>query len=147
MALLSFERKYRVPGGTLIGRDLFDFWIGPFFVGFFGLTSVFFAGSYTVSEQMELYVKAMQFNTETTGIYFNSFYYPDGGTPWSMGYSNYGPAGTGMPNPVTGGTVYMMDWYGIKMFNPPTWDNSFEEQSNTFDLGIRGTLNLSLIHI
>ena len=26
MALLSFERKYRVPGGTLIGRDLFDFW-------------------------------------------------------------------------------------------------------------------------
>ena len=103
--------------------------------------SVFFAGSYTVSEQMELYVKAMQFNTETTGIYFNSFYYPDGGTPWSMGYSNYGPAGTGLPNPVTGGTVYMMDWYGIKMFNPPTWDNSFEEQSNTFDLGIRGTLN------
>ena len=37
MALLSFERKYRVPGGTLIGRDLFDFWIGPFFVGFFDL--------------------------------------------------------------------------------------------------------------
>ena len=48
MALLSFERKYRVPGGTLIGRDLFDFWIGPFFVGFFGLTSVFFAGLGTI---------------------------------------------------------------------------------------------------
>ena len=29
MALLSFERKYRVRGGTLLGGDLFDFWIGP----------------------------------------------------------------------------------------------------------------------
>ena len=37
MALLSFERKYRVRGGTLIGGDLFDFWIGPFYVGFFGV--------------------------------------------------------------------------------------------------------------
>ncbi len=37
MSLLSFERKYRVRGGTLIGGDLFDFWIGPFYVGFFGV--------------------------------------------------------------------------------------------------------------
>lgn len=39
MAMLSFERKYRVRGGTLIGGDLFDFWIGPFYVGFFGITA------------------------------------------------------------------------------------------------------------
>ena len=43
MALLSFERKYRVRGGTLVGGDLFDFWIGPFYVGFFGVTTAFFA--------------------------------------------------------------------------------------------------------
>jgi photosynthetic reaction center L subunit len=43
MSLLSFERKYRVRGGTLIGGDLFDFWVGPFYVGFFGVTSIFFA--------------------------------------------------------------------------------------------------------
>jgi len=43
MALLSFERKYRVRGGTLIGGDLFDFWVGPFYVGFFGFTTAFFA--------------------------------------------------------------------------------------------------------
>ncbi len=43
MALLSFERKYRVRGGTLIGGDLFDFWVGPFYVGFFGITTVFFS--------------------------------------------------------------------------------------------------------
>ena len=43
MALLSFERKYRVRGGTLVGGDLFDFWVGPFYVGFFGVTSLFFA--------------------------------------------------------------------------------------------------------
>ncbi len=42
MALLSFERKYRVRGGTLLGGDLFDFWIGPFYVGFFGITGLFF---------------------------------------------------------------------------------------------------------
>jgi photosynthetic reaction center L subunit len=36
MAMLSFEKKYRVRGGTLIGGDLFDFWVGPFYVGFFG---------------------------------------------------------------------------------------------------------------
>ncbi|MBK5912396.1 photosynthetic reaction center subunit L [Rhodothalassium salexigens] len=43
MALLSYERKYRVRGGTLIGGDLFDFWIGPFYVGFFGVTTLFFS--------------------------------------------------------------------------------------------------------
>ncbi|MEM1371416.1 MAG: photosynthetic reaction center subunit L, partial [Pseudomonadota bacterium] len=42
MALLNFERKYRVRGGTLVGGDLFDFWAGPFFVGFFGITTLFF---------------------------------------------------------------------------------------------------------
>ncbi|MFM1922179.1 MAG: hypothetical protein RL019_19, partial [Pseudomonadota bacterium] len=26
MAMLSFEKKYRVRGGTLLGGDLFDFW-------------------------------------------------------------------------------------------------------------------------
>jgi photosynthetic reaction center L subunit len=43
MALLSFEKKYRVRGGTLVGGDLFDFWVGPFYVGFFGVTTAFFA--------------------------------------------------------------------------------------------------------
>jgi photosynthetic reaction center L subunit len=43
MALLSFERKYRVRGGTLIGGDLFDFWVGPFYVGFFGVITAIFA--------------------------------------------------------------------------------------------------------
>jgi photosynthetic reaction center L subunit len=42
-SLLSFERKYRVRGGTLIGGDLFDFWVGPFYVGFFGIATIFFA--------------------------------------------------------------------------------------------------------
>ena len=42
MAMLSFERKYRVRGGTLIGGDLFDFWMGPFYVGFYGVTTAFF---------------------------------------------------------------------------------------------------------
>jgi photosynthetic reaction center L subunit len=41
MALLSFERKYRVRGGTLLCGDLFDFWVGPFYVGFFGVTTIF----------------------------------------------------------------------------------------------------------
>ena len=43
MSMLDFEKKYRVRGGTLIGGDLFDFWIGPFYVGFFGVTTIFFA--------------------------------------------------------------------------------------------------------
>jgi photosynthetic reaction center L subunit len=42
MVMLNFERKYRVRGGTLIGGDLFDFWVGPFYVGFFGVTTIFF---------------------------------------------------------------------------------------------------------
>lgn len=43
MAMLSFERKYRVRGGQLIGGESLDFWIGPFYVGFFGITAVMFA--------------------------------------------------------------------------------------------------------
>jgi photosynthetic reaction center L subunit len=35
----QFRKKYRVRGGTLIGGDLFDFWVGPFYVGFFGVTT------------------------------------------------------------------------------------------------------------
>ena len=42
MSMLSFEQKYRVRGGTLVGGDLFDFWVGPFYVGFFGVTTLFF---------------------------------------------------------------------------------------------------------
>ena len=42
MAMLNFERKYRVRGGTLIGGNLFDFWVGPFYVGFFGVLTIFF---------------------------------------------------------------------------------------------------------
>jgi photosynthetic reaction center L subunit len=43
MALLSFERRYRVRGGTLLGGNLFDFWVGPFYVGLFGVTTIFFS--------------------------------------------------------------------------------------------------------
>ena len=43
MAMLCFARKYRVRGGTLVGGDLFDFWVGPFYVGFFGVTTLFFS--------------------------------------------------------------------------------------------------------
>lgn len=56
MALLSFERKYRVPGGTLVGGNLFDFWVGPFYVGFFGVTTIFFA---TLGTMLILYGAAM----------------------------------------------------------------------------------------
>jgi photosynthetic reaction center L subunit len=41
--MLTFEKKYRVPGGTLLGGDLFDYWVGPFYVGFFGVTAAFFS--------------------------------------------------------------------------------------------------------
>ncbi|RJS92092.1 photosynthetic reaction center subunit L [Salinisphaera sp. Q1T1-3] len=43
MSMLSFEKKYRIRGGTLVGGDLFDFWIGPFYCGFFGITTIFFS--------------------------------------------------------------------------------------------------------
>ncbi len=43
MAMLNFEKKYLVRGGTLIGGDLFDFWVGPFYVGFFGVLTAFFS--------------------------------------------------------------------------------------------------------
>ena len=43
MSMLSFEKKYRVRGGTLLGGDLFDFWVGPFYVGFFGVLTIFFS--------------------------------------------------------------------------------------------------------
>ena len=42
MSMMHFEHKYRVRGGTLVGGDLFDFWAGPFYVGFFGVTTLFF---------------------------------------------------------------------------------------------------------
>ncbi|MEL6447478.1 MAG: photosynthetic reaction center subunit L [Pseudomonadota bacterium] len=42
MSMLSFEKKYRIKGGTLLGGNLFDFWAGPFYVGFFGVLGAFF---------------------------------------------------------------------------------------------------------
>ncbi len=56
MAMLSFERKYRIRGGTLVGGDLFDFWVGPFYVGFFGVTTAFFA---TLGTMMILWSASM----------------------------------------------------------------------------------------
>ena len=43
MPMLSYEHKYRVRGGALIGGDLFDFWVGPFYVGAFGVAAALFA--------------------------------------------------------------------------------------------------------
>ena len=43
MALLSFEEKYRLEGGTLLFGRTFDFWVGPFYVGFFGVTALLFS--------------------------------------------------------------------------------------------------------
>ncbi|MTJ81670.1 MAG: photosynthetic reaction center subunit L [Telmatospirillum sp.] len=57
MALLSFEKKYRVRGGTLIGGDLFDYWMGPFYVGFFGVTAAMFSALGTA---LILYGAALQ---------------------------------------------------------------------------------------
>lgn len=67
MAMLNYEKKYRVRGGTLIGGDLFDFWIGPFFVGFFGLMTIFFA---FLGTALIFYGAAMQgtFNPWTINI-------------------------------------------------------------------------------
>ncbi|TPW29595.1 photosynthetic reaction center subunit L [Pararhizobium mangrovi] len=68
MAMLSFERKYRVAGGNLVGGRLFDFWVGAFYVGFFGVTALFFAalGSlllfYGVSQGDTLNIFAMSVN-------------------------------------------------------------------------------------
>lgn len=42
MSMLSFEKKYRIKGGTLVGGDLFDFWLGPFYIGFFGVLGAVF---------------------------------------------------------------------------------------------------------
>jgi photosynthetic reaction center L subunit len=56
MSMLSFEHKYRVRGGTLVGGDLFDFWVGPFYVGFFGVTAVFCS---TLGTALILYGAAM----------------------------------------------------------------------------------------
>jgi photosynthetic reaction center L subunit len=39
----EFRKKVPRRGGTLIGGDLFDFWVGPFYVGFFGVTTIFFS--------------------------------------------------------------------------------------------------------
>jgi len=67
MALLSFEKKYRVRGGTLIGGDMFDFWVGPFYVGFFGVTTIFFS---VLGTLMIFYGAALQgtFNPWTINI-------------------------------------------------------------------------------
>ena len=43
MTTLSYEPKYRVAGGGLIPGTPFDFWVGPFYVGFFGVTTLVFA--------------------------------------------------------------------------------------------------------
>ena len=110
--------------------------------------SIFFAGAYTLNENAELYLKAMQFNTETTGTYWNSFFYPFAGgaagatTPYSAGYSAYGPIASALPHPYNPGElVWIQDTYSYKKYSPPTWDSAYDETSETIDLGLRGVLN------
>ncbi len=110
--------------------------------------SVFASGAYTLNESAELYFKAMQFNTETTGVYWNSFFYPFPGgaagatTLYAAGYSAYGPADQALPHPFNPGElVWVTDSYSYKKFAEPSWDSSYEETSETFDIGVRGVLN------
>ena len=39
----EFRSKIPGPRRHLVGGDLFDFWVGPFYVGFFGVTTIFFS--------------------------------------------------------------------------------------------------------
>ena len=110
--------------------------------------SVFASGAYTINESAEAYFKLMQFNTETTGVYWNSFFYPFPGgasgatTRYSAGYSAYGPAGSALPHPYNPGElVWVQDIYSYKKFQEPAWDSSYEETSETVDIGVRGVLS------
>jgi photosynthetic reaction center L subunit len=91
MALLSFERKYRVRGGTLIGGDLFDFWVGPFYVGFFGLTAAFFSA---VGTALILYGAAIG---PTWNIWRISIAPPD--LSYGLGWRRSPKAGCGRSSP------------------------------------------------
>jgi len=70
MSMLSFEKKYRVRGGTLIGGDLFDFWVGPFYVGFFGVTTM------TMSAVVTTYAFGLLYFASTGTYFFFDSYIP-----------------------------------------------------------------------
>ena len=84
MALLSFERKYRVPGGTLVGGNLFDFWVGPFYVGFFGVSAIFFAALGII---LIAWSAALQgtWNPQLISVYPPALKYGLGGAPLAEG--------------------------------------------------------------
>jgi iron complex outermembrane receptor protein len=104
--------------------------------------SVYLSGTYELTDKIEVYAKIMHLQTDTEGTLDNLF------TPfaWVAGPQQYGGAYTqnhvvpvGQPN--AGATAAMMDFRIQKIFSNAVRGTSYEEETSTIDIGLRGILS------
>ncbi len=105
-------------------------------------TSAFLSGTYQLNDNVELYAKIVHLETDTEGTLDNLF------TPfvWVAGPQKYGSSFTqnyavpaGQPN--AGATAAMMDFRIQKIFTNAVRGSSYEEETTTMDVGMRGFLS------
>ena len=105
-------------------------------------SSVYLSGTYELTDKVELYAKVVHLETDTAGTLDNLF------TPfvWVAGPQKYGSGFTqnyvvpaGQPN--AGAVAAMMDFRIQKIFTNATRGTSYEEETSTYDIGMRGVLS------
>jgi len=104
-------------------------------------SSVFLSGTYELTDKIEVYAKVFHLETDTTGVLdnaFTPFLWVAGPQPYGSSYTrNYTvPAG----QPYAGRTASMMDFRIQKIFTNGLRSDSFEEETSTYDIGMRGVL-------
>ena len=108
--------------------------------------SVYLSGTYELTDQVEIYAKVVHLETDTAGTLdnlFTPFVWVAGpqqyGGIYSEGGSSYHIVPAGQPN--AGAAASMMDFRIQKIFSNAVRGTSYEEETSTYDIGIRGILS------
>ena len=108
--------------------------------------SVYLSGTYELTDQIEIYAKVVHLETDTAGTLdnlFTPFVWVAGpqqyGGIYSEGGDSYHIVPAGQPN--AGAAASMMDFRIQKIFSNAVRGTSYEEETSTYDIGIRGILS------
>ena len=105
--------------------------------------SVYLSGTYEISDKIEAYAKIVHLTIDTEGTLdnlFTPFAWVAGPQPYGTGNTTAGSGHIPVPagQPAAGGYASMMDFRIQKIFSNATRGTSYEEDTTTMDIGLRG---------
>ena len=145
------------PGYTLATPEQSNAYVASYFGSYCGFdsssngsltnarekASVYLSGTYEISDKIEAYAKVVHLTIDTQGTLdnlFTPFVWVAGPQPYGTSYTTQGLGHYPVPSnqPAAGGFASMMDFRIQKIFSNATRGSSYDEDTTTMDIGLRG---------